>query len=98
MTEKQIEQREKAVARSGGVCAVCGKPLAQGQMQYAHAIGNTEVNRKKYGSFFIDSTYNGALVCSLSCNASVDIGKSKGKILDKLADILIKEIKDFKGD
>lgn len=97
MTEKQIEQREKALSRSGGVCAVCGKPLSQGQMQYAHAIGNTEVNRKKYGSFFIDSTYNGALVCSLSCNASVDIGKSKGKILDKLADILIKEIKEFSG-
>ena len=98
MTEKQIEQREKALTRSCGVCSVCGKPLTQGQIQYAHAIGNTEVNRKKYGSFFIDSTYNGALVCSLSCNASVDIGKSKGKILDKLADILLKEMKDFAGE
>lgn len=98
MTEKQIEQRQKAYSRGCGVCAVCGKPLKDGQMQYAHAIGNTEVNRKKYGSFFIDSTYNGYLVCSLSCNASVDLGKSKGKILDKLADILIKEIKDFKGE
>lgn len=98
MTEREIEQRQKAYSRSCGVCAACGKPLKDGQMQYAHAIGNTEVNRKKYGSFFIDSTYNGCLVCSLSCNASVDLGKSKGKILDKLADILIKEIKDFKGE
>lgn len=98
MTTQQIEQRQKAYSRSYGVCAVCGKPLKDGQMQYAHAIGNTEVNRKKYGSFFIDSTYNGCLVCSLSCNASVDLGKSKGKTLDKLADILIKEIKDFKGE
>lgn len=97
MNEREIEQREKALSRSCGVCAVCGKPLYQGQMQYAHAIGNTEVNRKKYGSFFIDSTYNGELVCSLDCNASVDIGKSKGKILDKLADILIKEMRDFSG-
>ena len=97
MTDAQKEQREKALARSCGVCAVCGKPLVSGQMQYAHAIGNTEVNRKKYGSFFIDSTYNGELVCSLGCNASVDLGKSKGKILDKLADILIKEIRDFNG-
>lgn len=97
MTEKQKEQREKAYTRSCGVCAVCGKPLMAGQMQYAHAIGNTEVNRKKYGSFFIDSTYNGCLVCSLSCNSSVDLGKSKGKILDKLAEILIKEINDFNG-
>lgn len=98
MTDAQIEQREKALARSCGVCAVCGKPLVSGQMQYAHAIGNTEVNRKKYGSFFIDSTYNGELVCSLGCNASVDIGKSKGRILDKLADILLKEMQDFRGE
>ena len=97
MTEQQRIQREQAYSRSCGVCPVCGKPLRAGQMQYAHAIGNTEVNRKKYGSFFIDSTYNGCLVCSLSCNASVDVGKSKGKILDKLADILLKEINDFNG-
>ena len=97
MNEQQKEQRKRAYSRSCGVCAVCGKPLSEGQMQYAHAIGNTELNRKKYGSFFIDSTYNGCLVCSLGCNASVDVGKSKGKILDKLADILIKEINDFNG-
>lgn len=97
MTGKQVEQRKRALNRSCGVCAVCGKPLSEGQMQYAHAIGNTELNRKKYGSFFIDSTYNGCLVCSLGCNASVDVGKSKGKIFDKLADILIKEINDFNG-
>jgi hypothetical protein len=96
MTEKQIEQREEALKRSCGVCAVCGKPIMYGAGQYAHKIGNTEVNRKKYGSFFIDSTYNGEYVCSLSCNASVDVGKSKGQILDTLADILIKEIRDFK--
>ena len=93
MTDEQKEQREKAIERSAGYCAVCGKPLKFGAMQYAHAIGNTEVNRKKYGSFFIDSTYNGAMVCSLECNAKVDVGKSRGRILDKLADILIKEIK-----
>lgn len=98
MTDKQVEQREKALERSCGVCAVCGKPLNQGQMQYAHRIGNTEVNRKLYGSFFIDSTYNGELVCSLFCNATLDVGKSKGKILDTLADILVKEMKDFQGE
>jgi hypothetical protein len=97
MTDKQRDQREKALCRSNGLCPVCKKPLSQGQMQYAHKIGNTEVNRKKYGSFFIDSTYNGELVCSLGCNASIDVGKSKGRILDTLADILIKEMKDFHG-
>ena len=95
MTERQTEQREKAFERSGGVCAVCGKPLVEGQMQYAHAIGNIDSNRKKYGSFFIDSTYNGCLVCSLECNADVDIGKSPGQIMEKLVEILTNEIRDF---
>ena len=99
MTNKQMEQREKAILRAGGVCAVCGKPLNYGQPQYAHRwIGNTEVNRRKYGTFFTDSTYNGEMVCSLDCNASVDVGKSKGKILDVLADILIKEMNNFRGE
>ena len=97
MNSNQRDQREKALCRSNGICPVCGRPLAQGQMQYAHKIGNTEVNRKKYGTFFIDSTYNGELVCSLGCNSSVDVGKSKGRILDTLADILLKEMKDFHG-
>lgn len=98
MTDRQKEQREKAKQRSCGVCAICGKPLVYGQSQYAHRIGNTEVNRKKYGSFFIDSTYNGELVCSLECNASLDIGKSKGNVLNTLSDIIIKEIRDFIGE
>ena len=98
MTDRQRDQRQQAQGRSGGICFICGKPLKDGQMQYAHRIGNTEVNRKKYGSFFIDSTYNGELVCSLGCNASVDVGKSKGKILDTLADILLKEMRDFHGE
>lgn len=95
MNKAEKEQREKALQRSCGVCYVCGKPLCYGHGQYAHRIGNTEVNRKKYGSFFIDSTYNGEMVCSLECNATVDVGKSKGAILDTLADILLKEMKDF---
>ena len=98
MTERQTEQRQKALARSYGVCCVCGKPLREGQMQYAHRIGNTETNRKKYGSFFIDSTYNGEMVCSLGCNHSLDCGKSKGKILENLIMILTKECKDFQGE
>lgn len=100
MTKKQVEQREKALARSCGVCPVCGGSIYQyGTPQYGHAIGNTETNRKKYGSFFIDSTYNGCLCCSLECNSSIDVGKSKGKILEKLVDILTNEIRDFyKGE
>ena len=91
MTEKQIEQRQGAMARSNGICPVCGKPLISGQMQYAHAIGQREIYRKKYGSFIIDHTLNGKMVCSLACNQSVDVGSSYGNHLDVIADIVIYE-------
>ena len=99
MTDKEQEQRENRYLISMGFCEVCGKSLNSGdaQPQFAHAIGNTETNRNLYGSFFIDSKYNGKYVCSLGCNASVDVGKSKGAILKQLAYILSNEIKDFKG-
>ena len=91
MTEKQREQREKAYSRSCGVCAVCGKPLRAGQMQYAHAIAQKELWRNKYGSWVIDHTLNGEMVCSLACNQSVDVGSSYGNHLEVIADILIYE-------
>lgn len=93
MTSEQREQREKAFNRSCGVCAYCGKPLNSGQPQYAHKIANTEMNRKLYGSFFIDHTMNGEMVCSLGCNQSMNIGYNKGKVLGLLADIIIFEIR-----
>lgn len=97
MTELQKEQREKAYSRSYGVCAVCGKPLMTGQMQYAHYLGNRIENRKRFGTFFIDSTYNGCMCCSLDCNNSVDVGKSIGNELKTLAEILVKETADKIG-
>lgn len=97
MTEKQIEQRQCAMARSSGICPVCGKPLISGQMQYAHAIGQREIYRKKYGSFIIDHTLNGKMVCSLACNQSVDVGSSYGNHLEVIADILIYEYMQMWG-
>ena len=91
MTDKQREQRERAYTRSCGVCAVCGKPLREGQMQYAHKIPQKEMYIKKYGTWVIDHTLNGELVCSLACNQSVDVGSSYGNHLDVIADILIAE-------
>ena len=93
MTEKQKNQRFERSKIAGAVCEVCGKSLYGElvQRQFAHRIGNTETNRKLYGSFFVDSVHNGKMVCSLSCNASVDVGKSKGNIYQVLAEILIKE-------
>ena len=97
MTEEQKEQRIKAQGRSGGVCYICGKPLKDGQMQYAHRIPQKEMYIKKYGSWVIDHTLNGELVCSLSCNQSVDVGSSYGNHLEVIADILIYEYKKMYG-
>ena len=36
MTDSQKEQRRTALAWSGGVCEVCGRPLRDGQPQGAH--------------------------------------------------------------
>lgn len=98
MTKQEIEQREEALARSGCICPVCGGSIYQyGTPQYAHKITNNQMNRKKYGSFFIDNTLNGEMVCSLSCNASVDVGCNMGEQLKVLADILVAEMKKFDG-
>ena len=95
MNQRETEQRTSALARSGGVCAVCGKPLVQGQ--YAHKIGNREIYRKKYGSWIIDHTLNGEMVCSLGCNQTVDVGSSYGNHLEVIADILIYEFEKMWG-
>jgi 5-methylcytosine-specific restriction endonuclease McrA len=93
VTEKQINQRQKALCRSNGLCPVCKKPLAQGQMQYAHKIPQKEMYIKKYGSWVIDHTLNGELVCSIPCNQTIDTGSSYGNHLEVIADILIYEYK-----
>lgn len=80
---------------SGGVCAVCGKPLNYGAPQYAHKIANTKTNRAKYGSFVIDNVLNGAYVCSLGCNQSMNIAFNKGEVLKLIADITMYEIRKF---
>lgn len=97
MTDKQIEQREIAYSLSCGKCAKCGKPILQGQMQYAHKIANTKPNRNKYGSFVIDHPLNGAYVCSLECNHVMNIGYNKGEILKLLADIVMFEMRKFEN-
>ena len=96
MTEVEKEQRRQALARSGGICPVCGGSINQyGTPQYAHKIANTDTNREKYGSFFIDHFLNGEYVCSLACNSSCNIGNNPGKVLELLADIVIYEIRKF---
>ena len=97
MTDAQKKQREKALARSCGVCPVCQKPIISGQMQYAHKIPQKEMYIKKYGTWIIDHTKNGEMVCSLACNQSVDVGSSYGNHLEVIADILIYEYMQMWG-
>lgn len=98
MNKEQKEQRIKALQRNGNLCPVCGKSIYEyGTPQYAHKIANTEGNRRKFGSFFIDHTLNGEMVCSLSCNQSLNIGFNKGKVLNLLSDILIYELGRFQN-
>lgn len=49
MTEAEKAQRHYALAISGGVCEVCGRPLRAGQPQGAH--------RAKYGDLVIDHPF-----------------------------------------
>ena len=97
MTEKQKQQRMTAYSMSGGTCAICGKPLNNGAPQYAHKIANTKTNRTKYGSFIIDNPMNGAYVCSLGCNQSMNIAHDKGAVLCLIADITMYEMRKFKN-
>ena len=96
MTETQIDQRRYALAISGGVCEVCGKPLADGQPQGAHRIGNTKANRARYGDFVIDHRYNIGYVCSLKCNAALDISKDTGAVIRLCEWIYCKEAEKYK--
>lgn len=96
MTETETWQRQLALAKSGGVCEVCGKPLTQ--MQGAHRIANTKPNRAKYGDLVIDHTLNIAIVCSLACNQSCNIGNNPGKSLRLVKQIIEYELRKFGGD
>lgn len=76
MTEAEEIQRRYALAVSGAVCEVCGKPLSCGQPQGAHRIGNTKANRAKYGALVIDHRLNVGYACSLECNGRLDISRN----------------------
>ena len=80
MTERQRKQREYALAISGGRCEVCGRPLGS-HAQAAHRIGNTKMNREKYGAYVIDHRFNVGYTCSLACNAKLDISYNTGAVM-----------------
>lgn len=96
MNEAEKWQRQYALTKSNGVCEICGAPLEQ--MQGAHRIANTKANRAKYGSFVIDHPLNIAIVCSLACNQSCNIGNNPGESLRLIKRIVEKELVRFGGE
>lgn len=91
MTEAEIEQRKIALAKSGGVCEVCGRTLTPSTWQGAHRIANTQTNRAKWGSWIIDAPENIAIVCSLACNQECNIGFSVRDCLEVVEKVLKRE-------
>lgn len=98
MTEAEKAQRLYALAISGGVCEVCGKPLTDGQPQGAHRIGNTQANRTKYGALVIDHPLNIGYTCSLRCNGALDISKDPGACLRLCKKIYEREALRYEGE
>lgn len=97
MTEAQREQRRYALAISGGVCEVCGRPLSDGQPQGAHRIGNTKANRAKYGDMVIDHPLNVGYTCSLKCNAALDISRNPAECIKLCKRIYEREALKYEG-
>lgn len=91
------EQRQYALAISGGFCEVCGCPLNEGQPQGAHRIGNTKMNRAKYGDFVIDHRFNMGMTCSLKCNGKLDISGNAGEVIKLCKRIYESELQKYEA-
>ena len=80
-----ISKIKAIVKRKTGFCPVCGSVLAYNMRtgrngQWAHVISNTQTNRKIYGSDVVGSRFNGALVCSLKCNNSIQMKRASPRL------------------
>lgn len=95
--ERAKEQRQYALAISGGVCEVCGRALSEGQPQGAHRIGNTKANRAKYGDFVIDHYFNMGMTCSLKCNGALDISGNIGEVIKLCKSIYEIELQKYEA-
>ena len=95
MTEAEKNQRFIAMANCGGVCEICGRQLTNTNFQGAHRIANTKPNRAKWGNWIIDHPKNIAIVCSLACNHSCNIGNNPGKCLELVKEIVTYELQRF---
>lgn len=85
------ELRLSIFKRDKFICKVCGKPLCFGQGQIAHRIKNSKMYLKLYGDEVINHPYNLVSVCSLKCNASVDVGY-KDELVKELVERITKDL------
>ena len=58
LSDYKIQEKEAVRDRAGGICEVCGKHLDNNLGDFAHILGNTKSNLKRYGIDFIWSRYN----------------------------------------
>jgi hypothetical protein len=66
--------------RDDWTCCVCGRPINLGTPQLAHRIGQRKQFIKLYGREVIHHPLNLASVCSLECNAVVDISNRPAEV------------------
>jgi len=67
------ERREWLFAQAGRRCQVCGRALESGVPQLAHRIPQKKRYLALYGKEVIHHDLNLVPVCSLKCNAKVDL-------------------------
>ena len=71
-------------------CQVCGESISKyGTPQLAHIIPQRKWILKKYGADIVHHSDNMKSVCSLNCNAKLDIGCNEIAIEKKVREILL---------
>ena len=83
MTNLERELVTNMYDRHDWRCFVCSNNVKQ----RAHIIGNTKMNRRRFGNDIIDSPLNWLPACGLLCNCLIDIGYSS-MLPDKVAELI----------
>jgi 5-methylcytosine-specific restriction endonuclease McrA len=77
------ENRMELFDRDNWTCQICGEPiLLYGTPQAAHKIKQAKHFIQKYGRDIIHHPENIKSVCSLECNAKVDLGNNWAEIAE----------------
>ena len=78
------EIKENRYVQIRGKCEVCGSLMSLHGAQMAHRIRQSKRNIGQYSSKIIHDPINWKLVCSLKCNAKVDISFNPEKVQEIL--------------